>query len=149
PGEPGRQRQRPQALLSRNPARTEQRGDAVAVRESNGVPPPSGGGATNGTAVRSQDRLLRFKKDLHEGLIKGMDLSALGGMTDDELRVELRRAAEEQCRLSPDLISLSDRERVVNEVLDEAFGLGPLEAVLRDPLVTDILVNGAKTVYVE
>jgi pilus assembly protein CpaF len=116
----------------------------VPVRESNGAPPSSGG-----TTLRNEERFLRFKKDLHERLIKSIDLAAIGRMSDEELRIEIRRAAEEQCRLSPDLISLSDRERLVNEVLDETFGLGPLEPLLRDPHVTDILVNGAKTVYVE
>src|SRR5262249_11950192 len=67
----------------------------------------------------------------------------------EELRREVRRAAEELCRLSSDLLSLSERERLVNEVLDETFGLGPLEPLMRDPAVTDILINGPKTVYVE
>ncbi|HET6574285.1 MAG TPA: CpaF family protein [Fimbriiglobus sp.] len=103
----------------------------------------------NGMSLRSDERFLRLKKDLHQQLITGMDLSAIGKMTEDELRAEVRRAAEELCRLTPDLISLSDRDRLVGEVLDETFGLGPLEPLLRDPAITDILVNGPKTVYVE
>jgi pilus assembly protein CpaF len=99
--------------------------------------------------ARSDDRFLRLKKDLHERLIGHMDLSAVGRMTDDELRVEVRRAAEELCRLSSDLISMIDRERLVVEVMDETFGLGPLESILRDPSVSDILVNGPKAVFVE
>src|SRR5438876_9061133 len=102
------------------------------------VPPPS-----------AEERFLRYKRELHQRLIGGMDLSAIGSLSEDELRREVRRAAEELCRLSPDLLSLAERERLVNEVLDETFGLGPLEMLMRDPTITDVLVNGAKTVYIE
>src|SRR5262245_711698 len=102
---------------------------------------------TNGHA--GDERLLRHKKELHQRLIAGMDLSAIGAMNEEDLRQEVRRAAEELCRLSSDLLSLSEREQLVNEVLNETFGLGPLEPLLADPTVTDILVNGPKTVYVE
>src|SRR5438093_6276365 len=102
--------------------------------------------ANNTTA---EVRFLRYKSQLHQQLIAGMDLSAIGTMSEDELRMEVRRAAEELCRLSSDLLSLSERERLVNEVLDETFGLGPLEPLMRDPTITDILINGAKTVYIE
>src|SRR5262245_3102635 len=95
------------------------------------APPPH---LTNGGPPRTaEERFLRYKKDLHERLIGSMDLSALGSLAEDELRQEVRRAAEELCRLSPDLLSLSDRERLVKEVLDETFGLGPLEPLLGDP----------------
>src|SRR6266446_2870860 len=103
----------------------------------------------NGERLTGEDRLRHYKRELHEQLIAGMDLSAIGTMSEDELRLEVRRGAEELCRLSSDLLSLSERERLVNEVLDETFGLGPLEPLMRDPTITDILINGPKTVYVE
>jgi pilus assembly protein CpaF len=103
----------------------------------------------NGSTQAVEERLLRYKKELHQQLIAGMNLAAIGTMSEDELRQEVRQAAEELCRLSSDLLSLSDRERLVNEVMDETFGLGPLEVFLRDPTVTDILINGPKTVFVE
>ena len=78
-----------------------------------------------------------------------MDLSAIGAMDEAELRVEVRQAAESLCRNSSDLLNLSERERLVSEVLDETFGLGPLEPLIRDPTITDILINGPKTIYVE
>src|SRR5262249_11128454 len=58
-------------------------------------------------------------------------------------------AAEELSRRSSDLLSLSEREQLVNEVMDETFGLGPIEPLMRDPSITDILINGPKTVYIE
>jgi pilus assembly protein CpaF len=78
-----------------------------------------------------------------------MDLSAIGTMNEEELRLEVRRAAEELCRQSADLLNLSERERLVNEVLDETFGLGPLEPLMRDPAITDIMINGPKIAYIE
>lgn len=103
----------------------------------------------NGHRLTPEERFSRYKKELHHQLITGMDLTSLAKMTDDQLRQEIRTAAEELCRLNPDLLSLNDRDRLVNEVLDETFGLGPLEPLMRDPTVTDILINGPKTVYVE
>ena len=103
----------------------------------------------NGVRLTAEERFLRLKKELHQQLISGMDLSAIGTMDEEELRVEVRQAAEELCRHSADLLNLSERERLVNEVLDETFGLGPLEPLMRDPTITDILVNGPKAAYVE
>ena len=88
-------------------------------------------------------------QDLHSRLIAGLDLSKIGSLTDDEIRSEIRQTARELTNISSNLLTNSDRERLVNEVMDEAFGLGPLESLLRDPTISDILVNGAKTVYVE
>src|SRR5438270_1993808 len=105
---------------------------------SGGPPPPN-----------AEERLMRYKRELHQRLIAGMDLSAIGGLKEEELHREVRRAAEELCRLSPDLLSLSERERLVTEVLDETFGLGPLEPLLKDATISDILINGPKTVYIE
>jgi pilus assembly protein CpaF len=103
----------------------------------------------HGAPLSADERFLRYKKELHQQLITGMDLSAIGTMSEDELRLEVRRAAEELCRLSPEMLSLTERERLVNEVMDETFGLGPLEPLMRDTTITDILINGPKTVYIE
>ncbi|MBI3466970.1 MAG: CpaF family protein [Planctomycetes bacterium] len=97
----------------------------------------------------AEEWFLRVKSELHRQVIAGMDLSAIGTMGEEQLRLEVRRAAEQLCRRRSDLLSLSERERLINEVLDETFGLGPLEPLLRDPTVSDILINGPKTVYVE
>ena len=110
----------------------------------------------NGTAhvgasgmLTPEARFLENKREVHQQLIASMDLSAIGLMNEETLRVEVRRAAEELCRQRADLLSLAERERLVSEVLDETFGLGPLEPLLRDPSITDIMINGAKTVYIE
>jgi pilus assembly protein CpaF len=97
----------------------------------------------------AQERFRRLKGQLHQQLIADMNLAAIGALTSEDLRVEVRRAAEELCHRSSDLLNQSEREQLVKEVLDETFGLGPLEPLLRDPTITDILINGCKTIYVE
>ncbi len=100
-------------------------------------------------AAKSQKELRDFKAQLHHRLIMSMDLTALSGMSKDHLHEEVRRVADELCQRSSNLLSRPERERLVNEVLDETFGLGPLEPLMSDPRVGDILVNGPDTVYVE
>jgi len=102
-----------------------------------------------GSALSTEDRFLTIKRQLHQQLITGMDLSMIGTMNEAELRMEVRRAAEDLIRHGSDLLNLSERERLVNEVMDETFGLGPLEPLMRDGTITDILVNGPKVVYIE
>ncbi len=95
------------------------------------------------------DELRRLKGQLHHQLIAGMDLSVLGTLDKDQLRAEVRRVADDLCRRSSSLLNRGERERLVSEVLDETFGLGPLEPLLKDATISDILVNGPNTVYVE
>lgn len=90
-----------------------------------------------------------IKDAVHRQVIGKMDLSAIGTMQEADLRFEIRRAAETILRERADLLNLEERERLVNEVIDETFGLGPLEPLLRDATISDILINGAKTVYIE
>jgi pilus assembly protein CpaF len=87
--------------------------------------------------------------DLHRRLIGSLDLSTVGTRSDAELRAEIRAAAEELCRQSNQLLSSAERESLVSEVMDETFGLGPLEQLLRDPTISDILINGPKTIFCE
>jgi pilus assembly protein CpaF len=82
-------------------------------------------------------------------LICGLDLSSLAHLSDAELRVEIREAAEELCRREDLLLSAGERETLVTGVLDETFGLGPLEGLLRDQSISDILINGPFSIYCE
>src|SRR5262249_38048896 len=98
---------------------------------------------------RAAEELARLKAQLHRQLIAGMDLTALATLSREQLRHEVRRVADELCQRSSSLLNRAERERVVSEVLDETFGLGPLEPLMSDPTITDILINGHDTVYVE
>jgi pilus assembly protein CpaF len=114
------------------------------------LPPSDQGSWTDVDELRSAaDDRRRLKQQLHQQLIAGMDLSVLGSVPREELRAEVRRVAEELCQRSSNLLNRAERERLVNEVLDETFGLGPLEALMADPTISDILINGHKVVYVE
>jgi pilus assembly protein CpaF len=95
------------------------------------------------------DEFQRFKAQLHQQLVTGMDLSVLARLTKEQLRQEVRLVADELCKRGSNLLNRQEREKLVNEVLDETFGLGPLESLLKDPTITDILINGPKTIYVE
>jgi pilus assembly protein CpaF len=100
-------------------------------------------------AGQGSDERRRLKAQLHQQLIAGMDVSVLGDLSRDELRGEVRRMAEELCQRSSNLLNRAERERLISEVLDETFGLGPLEPLMADPTISDILINGHNVVYVE
>jgi pilus assembly protein CpaF len=104
---------------------------------------------TTPTTEPAPARLQAYRRQMHQKLIASMDLAAIGKFDEDQLRNEVRRAAEELCRHGTDLLTLSEREKLVEEVLDETFGLGPLEPLMKDPTISDIMINGPKTVYVE
>jgi pilus assembly protein CpaF len=90
-----------------------------------------------------------LKTQLHHRMIDAIDLSKAGELEETELRNQLRSLASHLCTLDAVQLSANDREVMVKELLDEIYGYGPLEALMADPDVTDILVNGADTIYVE
>ena len=100
-------------------------------------------------SVEAAEHFRKLKARLHQQLVAGLDLSTLGRRPLDELRKDLRKLAEQLCDLNADLLNRGERDRLIAEVLDETLGLGPLEPLLADPSVSDILINGYKTVYVE
>src|SRR4051812_23386793 len=93
----------------------------------------------------------KIKTGIHRELLDSLDLSRITGLSDEELREDIRRLAEGMLRRGSSSRKLPaiDEERLVNELLAESFGLGPLEIYMQDPDVTDILVNGPGEVYVE
>jgi pilus assembly protein CpaF len=90
-----------------------------------------------------------LKQRIHGKLVDKLDLSRVGEMEGDTLRREIRLVVEHLCDTEDTLLNRSERDRLVNEVLDETFGLGPLELLLKDPTISDILINGPKNVYCE
>ncbi len=90
-----------------------------------------------------------LKQRIHGKLVDKLDLSKVGQLAGDVLRREIRLVVEHLCDSENTMLNRSERERLIDEVLDETFGLGPLEALLKDPAVSDILINGPKNVYVE
>ncbi|HXS02826.1 MAG TPA: CpaF family protein [Pyrinomonadaceae bacterium] len=90
-----------------------------------------------------------MKARLHRTLINRMDLTKLQALTQEQVHAEVSRLAEAVLAQEAMPLSVSERERLVNDVQHELFGLGPLEPLLKDPTISDILVNSHKTIYIE
>lgn len=99
--------------------------------------------------ARREKRLQQLKETLHEQLISRLDFSVLRSVDPSVLREEVRRGASQLCSAHSDLLSQADRVRLIDELVDETLGLGPLEPLMHDPTVSDILINGPHCVYVE
>src|SRR5512146_1181247 len=95
--------------------------------------------------VMLQDLRLR----IHRRLIDTLDLSKLSNLEMERVRVEIRRILEDMVMAEAIPLSRSDRDRLVMEVQHEVFGLGPLETLMKDPEISDILVNSSSQIYVE
>src|ERR1700693_5506172 len=98
------------------------------------------------TSSKSFEELKRF---IHSKLVDKVDLSPVSDLTGDTPRREIRLVVERLCHPETPLLNRMERERLIDEVLDETFGFGPLEMLLKDPTVSDILVNGPYKVFVE
>jgi pilus assembly protein CpaF len=90
-----------------------------------------------------------LKIRIHRKLIDTIDLPKLSTLEMERVKVEIRRILEELVMAESLPLSRADRERLVMEVQHEAFGLGPIEFLMKDPEITDILVNTHSQVYVE
>ncbi len=90
-----------------------------------------------------------LKRRIHTKLVDKLDLTRVGELEGDVLRREIRLVVEHLCDTEDTLLNRAERERLIEEVLDETFGLGPLELLLKDASISDILINGPKSVYVE
>ncbi|MBF8305875.1 MAG: Flp pilus assembly protein, ATPase CpaF [Acidobacteria bacterium] len=90
-----------------------------------------------------------LKTVIHRKLILKLNLDRLPGMDQEAVKRDLAPMVEELAVAEATPMTLQEREKLCKEVLDEIFGLGPLEPLLKDPTVSDILVNTYKRVYVE
>ncbi|HVX66338.1 MAG TPA: CpaF family protein [Bryobacteraceae bacterium] len=90
-----------------------------------------------------------LKFSLHRKLLDRINLETLASIDNQRVRTEVRQALVALMDGETTLLSALDKQQVIDEVLDEVFGLGPLEPLLSDPTVSDILVNSHKQVYVE
>src|SRR3977135_1385363 len=103
-----------------------------------GPPPPPG-----------QHRDADLKTRVHQKLLSVLNMDAVKAESRHELRREVQSVLEKILREDHLPISMTERNRLAEEILDEVFGLGPLEPLLKDPTISDILVNTYKQVYVE
>src|SRR6187200_360665 len=92
---------------------------------------------------------LELKGAVHKKLLNRLNLEALAQSDRARAESEIRSLMGELLAEEGTPLSLGERETLFVELLDDVFGLGPLEALLRDPTISDILVNGYKNVFVE
>jgi pilus assembly protein CpaF len=91
----------------------------------------------------------QVKADLHRKILDRLDLEKLGRTTGDSAREEVLILIRSSVNSEAVPLSFAEREQLSREILDEIFGLGPLEPLLKDPTISDILVNRFDRVYVE
>jgi pilus assembly protein CpaF len=108
-----------------------------------------GTGAGTTSDRQSNKSFEELKRLIHGKLVDKLDLSRVSDLAGDTLRREIRLVVERLCDTENPLLNRMERERLIDEVLDETFGFGPLEVLLKDPTISDILVNGPHKIYVE
>src|SRR5574337_1213488 len=91
----------------------------------------------------------QVKADLHRKILDRLDLEKLGRTAGDAAREEVLVLVRNTINSEAVPLSFAERERLAREILDEIFGLGPLEPLLKDPSISDILVNRYNQVYIE
>lgn len=96
-----------------------------------------------------EQQFQKIKTDIHQQLVESLDLSRIGRIDRHQLWRYVRTLADESLGTRKDLLSRIDRERLLEELMSETFGLGPIDRLMQDPTVTDILVNDPYTIYVE
>ena len=107
---------------------------------------------TSSAPAAQQDKEAEFenlKRRIHSKLVDKLDLTRVGELEGDVLRREIRLVVEHLCDTEDTFLNRNERDRLIEEVLDETFGLGPLELLLKEPTISEIMINGPKSVFVE
>jgi pilus assembly protein CpaF len=117
------------------------------------APPTSGPSRLTAVATPAQaavrQQYLDLRASVHRKLLGRLNLEALAHVERSKAEVEIRQLLVQLLSEESAPLSLAERETLFAEVLDDVFGLGPLEPLLRDPSINDILVNTYKNVFVE
>ncbi|HEY7387090.1 MAG TPA: CpaF family protein [Bryobacteraceae bacterium] len=119
--------------------------ETIAARDAGWEQRIRKGPVLGGLKVEYQE----LKFTLHRKLLDAINLDALASIDNDRIRAEVRQAVRSLVDAEPTPLTASEKYTIAEEVLHEVFGLGPLEPLLQDPTISDILVNGARQVYVE
>ncbi|MBL8167067.1 MAG: TadA family conjugal transfer-associated ATPase [Acidobacteria bacterium] len=117
------------------------------IASTNGT--PQAAALAHHKSENGQQDLLEMKGRLHRALINRLDLSKLNLLTPNQTRAEIARLVKELLIAEPLPLSGLEREELIEDVHHELFGLGPLEPLLADPTISDILVNSPYKIYIE
>ncbi|HEX8716920.1 MAG TPA: CpaF family protein [Gemmatimonadaceae bacterium] len=129
-------------------------GQAPAAVAPAPLPLPQGHGSSMYQRRNAEETSLnpvdQLKVELHRRLIERLDLEALEQIKDEgELTAQIRQAVFEFLRGESTPLSQSEREEIVEQIIYEVTGLGPIEPLFRDQTISDILVNGAREIFIE
>ncbi len=122
---------------------------AVAAAAVEPASPPKTAARPRPAPSKRRDAYQELKSRVHRKLIEALDLSKLDSVSREDLQREVRGLVDNILQDEGANLNSRERDSFVSEVLDELLGLGPLEPLLQDPTVSDILVNGARQCYVE
>lgn len=121
----------------------------MALRERYIKDPAEGVALAAEEGVYGNQTFQELKARLHRSIITRLDLTKLNTLAPDRVRSEVSRLVEELLIAENTALSIIERDRLVNEVHNELFGLGPLEPLLADSTISDILVNSYSNIYIE
>ena len=127
------------------PASKKPEANAKAEQASTKGPKPREGSLGTERARKFQE----LKGSIHHKLVDQLDMTKLAENATEEIREQVREIVVALCEEADSLLNFTERKQLVQEILDETFGLGPLESLLSDPLISDILINGPRQVYIE
>ncbi len=112
-------------------------------------PPQPSQSRTAAPAGRPADRNFELKSQIHKKLLGVLNLERVSSLPKERLRAEIGRVVERLLEDERVPMTAAEQNRIVEEVLDEVLGLGPLEPLLKEPAISDILVNRFDKVYIE
>jgi pilus assembly protein CpaF len=117
--------------------------------ESDGRPQPISRPTAAAGITRAVNRNFELKTEIHRKLIGALNLERVASIPRERLRAEIRDVVERLLGDERVPMTTADQNRIIEEVLDEVLGLGPLEPLLKEPSISDILVCGFDKVYIE
>jgi pilus assembly protein CpaF len=112
-------------------------------------PIPPRGGNSNPAAARPADRYFELKSEIHRKLIGVLNMERVSSLPKERVRAEIGNVVERLLEDERVPMTTAEQNKIVEEVLDEVLGLGPLEPLLKEPSISDILVNGYNKVDIE
>ncbi|CAN5884659.1 CpaF family protein [soil metagenome] len=112
-------------------------------------PPPPKSREPEAKPDPAVEKFEAIKRLIHNKLVDRLDFNCICEMDHGTLRTEIRGVIEMLCDAEDPMLNRSERKRLVDEILDETFGLGPLEILLKDDTIGDIMINGPRMVFIE
>ncbi|MDH5529284.1 MAG: CpaF family protein, partial [Paracoccaceae bacterium] len=139
----------PAASVQKAPAAKASQAPATPQRRQNPNVPPSAQAVAADKEKKRKERMSELKVELHKSLLDNLNLGALESATEADLRQEIVSISTEALEDMSIVLNKDERATLFQELYDEVMGLGPLEPLLKDDTVNDILVNGPQQIFVE